>query len=461
MKKLFVLDTNILISDPRAIYGFEDNDVVITHTTLQELDKKKSAPGELGFNAREAIREIENLRTSSGNTDLTEAIIYENGGSFRVVADSVEYLKKMFGDSYETDKPDNRIIGTVLMLTDTLPTDVILVTNDVAMRLLASCAHINKVESYKNDHVSEEEISYPGITIVKDFDPAYLDALENSIGGFSLKDIDEEGMFGHKLCENEYVSFEKEDYWMGTSIAINQNGFLRHIPDELISDIFGVTAKNTAQKAALCALSAQAKDIPLVILKGPAGCAKTFLSLAAGLDAVFDKKYDKVMITRSNVLSDNEFGFLPGDLSDKMGPLLAPFYDNLTNLYKNKEPKEDIEVINAEINDLFDSGVLDICAMAYMRGRSIANAYLIVDEAQNCSRSQIRDIITRAGIGTKIIICGDPSQIDAKNLDSLNNGLVFASHRFKNNPLCAQITFDSEQCVRSELAKSAIDVLKL
>ena len=193
-------------------------------------------------------------------------------------------------------------------------------------------------------------------------------------------------------------------------------------------------------------------------------CAKTFLSLAAGLDQTYDSRsnrnYDKILITRSNTMADADFGYLPGELEEKMLPLLAPFFDNLESLLRGSSG-EDSSQVQMQIEDLLETKVIDICPMAYMRGRSITNSYLIVDEAQNATKSQIRDIITRAGKGTKVILLGDPEQIDNHLLDRWNNGLVFAAEKMKGSPLCAQITFTDNESVRSELATEAIKRLEL
>ncbi len=461
MKKNYVLDTNIPLSDPNAIFGFEDNRVIITQTTLQELDSKKNAPGELGYNARATVRKLEEIRKKAINQDLTnETEINEIGGTIRIVPDNTDYLPSTFS----AEKPDNRIIGTCLYLLDTNAEPVILVTNDVSMRINASACHFNDCQEYRNDHVSEEAASYTGIKEFDNVDKELISEIQaNRIDGVDTRYFD----LGYEFHENEFAVLNSGST-QTVAIYRTMEGFehghlyLVDIPE---GGIFGVKPKNAYQAAALYALSAPVDEIPLVILKGPAGCAKTFLSLAAGLDAVYDRKYRHVLITRNNVMADAEFGFLPGDLSSKMGPLLAPFMDNLENLIRNYEPKEDDEQIQMQIDDLFATKQVDICAMAYMRGRSITDSYLIVDEAQNASRSQIRDIITRAGTGTKIVVCGDPSQCDNVRLDQYNNGLVFAAQRFMGSTngeksICAQITFNSEVCVRSLLAKTAIDVLR-
>lgn len=446
MKKTYILDTNILLSDPRAIFGFEDNDVVITQTTLQELDSKKKTPGEIGYNARETIRILESIRKTAKNNDLMEKTLLENGGYFKLVPDDTSFLPTAFSK----DRPDNKIIGTALYLENLQTVPTILVTNDISMRINAASAHFLNVEEYRNDHISEETDNYTGVRDYYDNESVFDQLKTSLINGVEFKDTN------RPLKQNEFVIIHKG---YDKCLAIHKNGrlYLVSLPKD---GIFKVMPKNYYQMAALYALIAPIQEIPLVILKGTAGSAKTFLSLAAGLDATFDGMYHKLLISRNNVMADAEFGFLPGDISDKMTPLLAPFYDNLENLFRNHEPNEADEEINVEIDDLFASKRIDVCPLAYMRGRSITHSYLIVDEVQNATRSQIRDIITRAGEGTKIVLCGDPTQVDAHALDRYNNGLVFAAQRFIDSPLCAQITFDSETCVRSDLAKEAINLLQ-
>ncbi len=459
MKKTYILDTNILLASPNAIFGFEDNDVVITQTTLQELDSKKNAIGELGFNARLVIRTFDELREAAPNHDLTAGVKLANKGSLKIVADDVSMLP----ESIPSSRPDNRIIGTALALKAAAkkkPT--ILVTNDVSMRVIAASCGMTDVEGYQNDHISSvQDDSYTGKRVVSVAD-SFIKEVKNSNEYFNVDLPD-----GECLVENEFVVLtgkKKDDGTENKLLCIANSGMIKSVAEGQ-TRAYKVKPKNDAQAAALYALQAPVEDIPLVILKGTAGTAKTFLSLAAGLEKTLDteknRAYDRILITRANVMADADFGYLPGELDEKMAPLLAPFHDNLENLIRNYEHDEDPEQIKLMIEDLFETGVIDICPMAYMRGRSISNAYVIVSEAQNCTRSQIRDIITRAGVGTKIILEGDPNQVDNPRLDAYNNGLVFAAEHFKDSSLCAQITFDSTECVRSALAKEATDLLAM
>lgn len=457
MVKAYILDTNILLDSPRAIFGFDDNTVIITGTTLQELDSKKTAPGELGFNARETCRIIEKLRLKG---DLTAGVPMDNGGVFKVILNAGQWHMPSV---YSGDKPDNQIINTVLDIKKNqghMFNQVILVTNDTSMRINASvcaaaCGFSDFVESYRNDHVSSAEM-YTGKRELQVSKEA-IDYI------YKNKMLPPEAIFRGDIpepVENEFFILQSDQ---SSALAVYRNHELKLIDTKTLHPCH-VQPKNASQTFALWALMQPVEEIPFVILKGPAGTAKTFLSLAAGLDQTYDSKthrsYDSVLISRNNVMADADFGYLPGELEDKMNPLLAPFFDNLESLLRGNSD-EDRENISIQIEDMMESGVIEICALAYMRGRSITNKFLIVDETQNATRSQIRDIITRAGAGCKIVICGDPEQIDAHNLDKLNNGLVFASEKMKGSPVCAQISFTEEESVRSELAKEAIKRLTL
>lgn len=457
MVKAYILDTNILLDSPRAIFGFDDNTVIITGTTLQELDSKKTAPGELGFNARETCRIIEKLRLKG---DLTAGVPMDNGGVFKVILNAGQWHMP---SDYSGDKPDNQIINTVLDIKKNqghMFNQVVLVTNDTSMRINASvcaaaCGFSDFVESYRNDHVSSAEM-YTGKRELQVSKEA-IDYI------YKNKMLPPEAIFRGDIpepVENEFFILQSDQ---SSALAVYRNHELKLIDTKTLHPCH-VQPKNASQTFALWALMQPVEEIPFVILKGPAGTAKTFLSLAAGLDQTYDSKthrsYDSVLISRNNVMADADFGYLPGELEDKMNPLLAPFFDNLESLLRGNSD-EDRECISRQIEDMIDSGVIEICALAYMRGRSITNKFLIVDETQNATRSQIRDIITRAGAGCKIVICGDPEQIDAHNLDKLNNGLVFASEKMKGSPVCAQISFTEEESVRSELAKEAIKRLTL
>ena len=206
---------------------------------------------------------------------------------------------------------------------------------------------------------------------------------------------------------------------------------------------------------------ADAKDVPLVIIKGMAGTAKTFYSLVVGMEKVYNNptgEYRRIIVCRPNSQFDDEIGFLPGNEQEKIAPLMRPIVDNLEQILDSDEEKryEDETVLRDKIQEIFDRGIIQTEALNYIRGRSIAKTYLIIDEAQNMTPNQVRGIITRAGKGTKIILLGDPYQIDRPFLDEKTNGLSYAEKYMKGSKYCYQITLSAEECERSELAMDAV-----
>ena len=450
MIKTYVLDTNVLMTtEGRVLFGFDDNNVVITDTTLEELDKFKMAPMERGYQAREAIRAVKKIiEEKSDKETISKGIKLPNGGTFKIVTN---HLLSELPKGWTLDNPDNRILCTCKSLAEESQskrskTPVILITNDVSMAIKAQTIDIS-VQGYRNDNIDAEETEYTGratFTVsVEDLDLLYdrgeidcpAEANIPSRQYLLIKDITE--------------SRSALGYYLDGKIKL-----IRH-PD---NSVFGLTPKNIAQKFALHALLAPAEEIPLVILKGCAGTGKTLLSIAAGLSKAYDwekdGEYGSVVITRSNTLSDEELGFLPGSLEDKMTPLLSPFIDNLKFLLGKKG--EERREINIQIEDMIETGVIEITSLAYVRGRSLNNTFLIVDECQNLTRLQAKTLVTRIGQGSKLVILGDPNQIDNPKLDKKNNGLVYLAEKFKDSPLCAEIAFDESESVRSELAKDAI-----
>lgn len=442
--KQYVLDTNILIESPDAIFGFDDNLVCITMKTLEELDGLKKAPGDTGFNARKAIRNINSLKDCYGNYEA--GLEMENGGTFKIIKKPVDFDPNSIR-GLDINKPDNEILLTFIISLST-DYDNILITNDVSMQVKAEFLGI-KTQSYHNLRVSET--GYRGI---KYFDIANWQTIEelykngDHVGVEAIPELKDED-----FMENEYVCL-KCGNMKAYVVCKNKNLF---IIDPKMLKPCNISAKNDSQKFALHALMAPSEEIPLVILKGPAGSAKTFLSLAAGVDQTYDDKYGKIVITRANVLADKDIGYLKGSLEDKMNPLLAPFYDNLEVILRcfNGGEKESNEQIQMQIEDMKESGILEIASLAYMRGRSLNGAFIIVDEVQNMSPLQALTLVTRAGMGTKVVLCGDLDQIDAPNLDRENNALAYVSEKMKNSPLCAQVTFNQDECVRSPLALEA------
>lgn len=437
MQKTFVLDTNVLLSDARSMYSFQDNTVIILGTILQELDKLKTVPAETGFKAREAIRELEELR-KKGN--LVAGIPTEEGGLIRVEPDCIRPDNLPIG--FDISSADNRIISACITL-KCATGNLILVSEDVAMRVNASACGVT-VQPYRNGQSQEVKL-VEGIH-KKEAESSDIDLLY-SVGSIPC--------IGSGLQANDLVTVS-----CGTQSALTyfRENVLHLISEKDYSPAYGVKPLNAMQKYALWALLAPPQEIPLVILVGQAGTAKTFLSLAAGLQQVRTKMYSKVFLSRPSGGSYEKIGFLPGDLQEKLSPLYAAFYDNLESLLRTpakssngqQKPREKIEQM---IND----GTIEIGSLDFIRGRSLTDTYLVCDEAQNASRSLIRDVITRAGQGTKVVLAGDPNQIDAPNLDTRSNGLSYAAEVMYGSPLCCVITFGASQTVRSALSKEAVE----
>lgn len=348
-----------------------------------------------------------------------------------------------------------RIIGAVYKLTKENTEPVILVTNDAAMRFNAFVSTKNSItiQNYRNETIETDE-RYTGkaeLTV----NPSVIDKL------YKEKQIDFkevlESFMESALYENEYMHFVANDGSQQSAVGIFRDGKINLINAD-ITTYGGIKGKNLSQKCLLHALMQPAEQIPLVIAKGPAGTGKTLLSVACGLDGTYDdhtgRRYNEMLLTRSNVQADNDLGALPGDLQDKMSPLVRPFYDNMERIFAGED--NDIATARQQIDFVRACGTVNICPVGYVRGRTLDHRYLIVDEAQNLTVTQALTLITRAGYGTKIVFCGDPDQIDAKYLDKRNNGLVFAAEKMKGSKYCAQITFDQEEAVRSDLAMEAV-----
>ncbi len=449
MKKTFILDTNILLNSPYIITSLDDNDVVIPNTTLEELDSFKGAPGELGFNSRETIRILSGLR---GKGNMRDGVALPGGGSLRIEYNQVD---TPLPDGWAKDKPDNRIIQVCLGLQRMSKQKCILITNDINMQIKADVAGI-EVQDFRENQVSEETLRYKGkqeLLVRSEGIAAFYQE-----GSLSLDQLYEPA----ELETNEFVLLKDASNLKSSALGKYDGTKIVKLEYEKETP-FDVVPRNASQRFAQEALLTPAEQVPLVILKGPAGTAKTFYSLATGLEQVINQRiYKKVLVCRPNVKFDDDIGYLPGSETDKIGPLMRPIFDNLSvlmDINKDYGEKDGIRVQESPIEELFDRGYIVAEAMAYMRGRSINDTFIIVDEAQNATPNQITGLVTRCGMGSKIVLCGDPDQIDTTKLDKRNNGLVYASEKMKGSPLCSQITFDFEECVRSPLAQDAADRL--
>ena len=453
MAKTYVLDTNVLIQAPYALYCFEDNKVVIPLVVLEELDGLKKGEGETGANAREAIRNLEKLRRQG---DLLKGVTLENGGSVRVEANCVDV---QLPEHLPEDKMDNRILKVCRSLKNEDET-VTLVTKDILLRVKAQMIGVAG-EDFITEQVSFEESQYTGRIECYVDEERFKDFKKKGIPCEALYQTDEEGeRLKLQLVENQFVILKADQSRKKTQLGRVEGG--KVVPLEYRkSKPYGVTPRNVGQYFLQEALMLPSEKIPLVIVKGMAGTAKTFYSLAVGLEKTLNNpkgEYRRILISRPNAQFDHDIGYLPGDEQEKIAPLMRPVLDNLEQLLDSDEEEryKDENELKGKIDEVFDRGIIQAEAMNFIRGRSFVKTYLIIDEAQNMTPKQIKGIITRAGKGTKIILLGDPNQIDQPFLDERTNGLSYAAEHMKGSPLCCQITLTAQECERSLLASDAI-----
>jgi len=454
MDKNFVLDTNVLLHDPQAINAFDEHTVNIPITVIEEIDRFKKGLDETGRNARQISRFLDSLRESG---DLKKGIpIGEKGGKIRVVFGSefVDMLpKELVGE-----KADNRILAVCLALQEREKPPVIFVTKDTNLRIKANVLGIN-AEDYERGHVVSIDELYSGNT--KRFVSA--EAIESffKVGSARVEqeppdagDV-EGGDFtsGGTLYSNEYVHLVSE-------VDPQQNALGRHTKDgevvalQIPKDIWGIHPRNREQRFAMDALLNP--DISLVTLVGQAGTGKTLLAIAAGLQmSVEEQVYKRLLVSRPIFPMGRDIGFLPGDVQEKLRPWMQPVFDNVEFLFSGVEGRDGKKHRGYE--ELIEMDMLALEPLTYIRGRSIPYQYIIVDEAQNLTPHEVKTIITRAGEGAKIVLTGDPYQIDNPYIDSTSNGLSYCVERFKGQEVAAHVTLIRGE--RSSLAELAAELL--
>lgn len=455
MTKTYVIDTNVLIQAPYALECFEDNNLILPLVVLEELDGLKKSEGEKGVNARAAVRKLELYRQRG---DLLEGVKLPGGGILKI---EKNFVQVELPPDLPDDKSDNRILKVCKGLKELYEeSQVILITKDIVLRLKAQILGI-RAEDFEREQISADDAQYTGRIEV--FIPENL-VKEFKKKGVALDQVyqsDEEGnQTIPKLYENEFVILRLDQSTKKTLLGrVNGNKIVPLSYKK--SKPYGIVPRNVGQYFMQEALMMEADKAPLVIIKGMAGTAKTFYSLAVGMEKVYNnpsKEYRRVLVCRPNAQFDDDIGFLPGDENEKIAPLMRPVIDNLEQILDSDEKKryEDEEELSDKITEVFERGIIRTEALNFIRGRSITQTYLIIDEAQNMTPNQIKGIITRAGEGTKIILLGDPCQIDKPFLDERTNGLSYAAKHMMGSPLCWQITLSAEECERSALALDAV-----
>jgi PhoH-like ATPase len=436
MKKNYVLDTNVLLHDPDAIVVFEDNNVNIPMTAIEEIDRFKKNLDEVGRNARQVSRFLDELRLKG---DLRAGIVNGKGGCVRVCFGR-EYADRL-PPELSVGKGDNRILAVCLALQEEEDLPVVFVTKDTNLRIKANVLGI-RAEDYERGTVRLDEL-YTGTTEVT-VPRAAVDGLFRE-GGTRL-----EG----ELQANQFVCLLDEGNPSHTALG-RYRGSGRVEPLRIPKEpIWGIHARNREQRYALDVLLDD--EVKLVTLLGKAGTGKTLLAIAAGLQkAVEEQVYKRLLVSRPIFPMGRDIGFLPGDVQEKLRPWMQPIFDNVDFLFAGTEGRDGRRTRGYQ--ELIDMDLLALEPLTYIRGRSIPYQYIIVDEAQNLTPHEIKTIITRAGEGTKIVLTGDPYQIDHPYIDSTSNGLSYCVERFKGQVIAAHVTLVKGE--RSPLAELAANVL--
>jgi len=436
--KIFVLDTSVLLYSHEAINTFEDNEVVIPITVLEELDNFKKGNDNINFEAREFIRIMDKL---SNRSILTRWIPLKNGkgGKFKVVMNEQSELdaNRVFGEH----KPDHNILNVALIMMQENPgKKIVLVSKDINLRLKAKSLNIH-AEDYETGKIKDLETLYSGKSLVENIDKPVIDMIYET--GFCLpEDIGAEQPF-----PNHYFILKNGK----SSVLAFYNPLTEHIEKIEKHACYRITPRNAEQVFAFHAILNP--DIRLVTLQGIAGTGKTLLALAGALEQ--KRNFKQIYLARPIVpLSNKDIGYLPGDIKSKLNPYMEPLWDNLKfiqNQYSEKDKEYKV------IADAVENEKLVITPLAYIRGRSISNVCFIVDEAQNLTPHEVKTIITRAGENTKIIFTGDIYQIDTPYLDAQSNGLSMMIDKIKHHPIYAHIRLEKGE--RSELANLANELL--
>lgn len=437
-----MLDTNVLLQDPYSIFSFEDNEVVIPAVVLEEVDSKKRYMDEIGRNARQVSRLIDSLRQTG---KLHEKIPLENGGALRIELNhrSFHQLQEIFVEKTN----DNRILAVAknLSLEEETKEDgrrVILVSKDALVRVKADAIGLHS-EDFLSDRVIENDHIYTGNL------ECYI-SLEQLNRFYEKGELQLTEISNHPFYPNQFLIMKDS---LGSSASaigmVDQKG---KMVKKLVFDhdhIWGIRPRNVQQTMAIELLLR--KDLPLVTLIGKAGTGKTLLALAAGLMQTEDYgEYKKLLVARPIVPVGKDLGFLPGEKEEKLRPWMQPIYDNLEYLFNVKKPGE-LDAILAGM------GSIEVEALTYIRGRSIPEQFIIIDEAQNLTKHEIKTILTRVGERSKIVLMGDPEQIDHPYLDAYNNGLTYVVEKFKEQSISGHVKLFKGE--RSGLAQLAADLL--
>ena len=478
LPKIFVLDTNVILHDYRAVFNFQENDLVIPMAVLEELDKFKKGDDQINYNAREFVRELDKI---------TDARLFNHNGyplgkgRGKLMIELTRPFPRELQGCFMDDIQDHRILATTIWVKTQNPNRLVaLVTKDVNLRMKAKALHII-AQDYLTGQVKEERVkkSQKEIITVKGLDFSLLEKILNNPAGAHVDELHYKRPACNQLyrfkCEEDSRSgksgkpvgknIKKREDCCEASVSSSENRSIsaglrglscilaryNHATQSIVAvkprTAYGISPRNEEQTFALDVLLNP--DIKLVSLTGTAGTGKTLLALAAALTQA--DQYDQILLARPVIpLKNQEIGFLPGDAKEKIGPYMLPLYDNLSVIKKNfgVSSRE-----NVRIEDMLRTEKLLISPLAYIRGRSLSKVFFIVDEAQNLTPHEVKTIITRAGEGTKIVFTGDIQQIDQPYLDKWSNGLTHLGEKLYGEELFAHINLIRGE--RSELSELA------
>ncbi len=441
MKKTFVLDTNVLLHDPTAMLRFQDNDVILPITIIEELDRFKKQPAMIGRNARQASRHLDELRKMG---QLTTGVSINGGGRLRVALCHRETLNEL-PPELERDRGDNAILAVAMEVKRHSQVPVVMVSKDTNLRIKADALGLD-AQDYENDKVDVDEL-YTGIAEVQ-------------VSATQITELFQRGYLPleRSFYPNQALTLVDEMNPGHTALAVVDGSSGKAIPLTKLprSGVSRIQARNREQSFAFDLLLRD--SVQLVTLVGQAGTGKTLLAIAAGLQKVADERiYSRLLISRPVVPMGNDIGFLPGDIGEKLTPWMQPLYDNFDLIFGTQDTTAKPTYWRRGHEELIEQGLLQIEPLTYIRGRTIPKQFLVVDEAQNLTPHEVKTILTRAGEGTKVILTGDPDQIDNPYVDAASNGLTYAIERFKQEAVAGHITLLKGE--RSNLADRAAALL--
>lgn len=435
MKKTFILDTNVLLHDPRSMFGFADNNIIIPIYVVEEIDNFKKELSELGQNARAVSRYLDNLRSLGS---LALGVPLESGGRLRVVTSA----RNLPPEYSSLRGQDSKILSVAFDAQENLgkEQEVVLITKDTNLRIRSDALGI-KSENFEPEPVSVDEL-YTGYK--------EIDIDKNKIDQFYKSNAIE---LSHEILNNEFIILKDQENSSHSALSRKKNNIISGIikPN---TEVWGVSARNKEQIFALDLLLDE--NIQLVTLVGKAGTGKTLLAIAAGLHMVSDEsKYQRMLVSRPIFPLGKDIGYLPGTVEEKLNPWMQPIFDNIDFIMSRSRFSRQHN--KRSYQELIDLDLLQIEPLTYIRGRSIAAQFMIIDEAQNLTPHEVKTIISRAGEGSKIVLTGDPYQIDNPYVDATNNGLIHVVNRFKNKEIFGHVTLKKGE--RSILAEAAANLL--